>query len=131
MSVPRWIVPAILSALCLALVLACAAPMTHSKKCARQPAAPMILPLCSRWALSGTGAEHVHTGQNSWYRTILTWDGTGSLVSRLDFPRCRESVLCVMWRAARMILPRAQPIFPVTEGFSGRRHRIQYRVRTR
>lgn len=95
MSVPRWIVPAILSALCLALVLALCGPHDAQQKNAqdsRQLADDFAVmqPL----GLSGTGAEHVHTGQNSWYRTILTQDGTGSLVSRLDFSTMQESVLC-------------------------------------
>lgn len=95
MSVPRWIIPAILSALCLALALALCGPQGVQQKAVAdsQPLADSevdMLPL----GLSGTGAEHVHAGQNSWYRTILTQDGTGSLVSRLDFSTMQESVLC-------------------------------------
>ena len=95
MSVPRWIVPAILSALCLALVLALCGPHDAQQKNAqdsRQLADDFAVmqPL----GLSGTGAEHIHTGKSSWYHTILTQDGTGSLVSRLDFSTMQESVLC-------------------------------------
>lgn len=95
MSVPRWSVPPILSALCLALVLALCGPHDAQQKNAqdsRQLADDFAVmqPL----GLSGTGAEHIHTGQNSWYHTILTQDGTGSLVSRLDFSTMQESVLC-------------------------------------
>lgn len=51
MSVPRWIVPAILSALCLALVLALCGPHDAQQKMRKTASSlPMILPLCSRWA---------------------------------------------------------------------------------
>lgn len=95
MSVPRWIVPAILSALCLALVLALCGPHDAQQKNAQDSQQladdfAVMQPL----GLSGTGAEHIHIGKSSWYHTILTQDGTGSLVSRLDFSTMQESVLC-------------------------------------
>ena len=44
--------------------------------------------------LSGTGAEHVHTGQNSWYRTIPT-SAVWQQLSALLFLTALLRVLCL------------------------------------